>query len=136
MRINAMVVFIWLILIVFASLIFNSFFLLSLLFISSLVPSVFLDFKKYARYMLYSLFAVLFIFVFNTILMGFSSLMFSTTMTLRLLSITSAFAIFSLTVDFEHMILLLEKLRFPQKSVVSLSLSLRFFRWQLAMQNA
>ncbi len=134
MKINAILVFVWLLLILFASLLFSSFFPLFILFISSVIPCIFVDLKKYSRYMLYSLFAVTFIFIFNTILMGVSSLMFSATMTLRLLAITSSFAIFSITVDFEHMILLLEKLKFPQKSVVSLSLSLRFF--PVAMQDA
>jgi len=98
---------------------------LLILFLSSSVPA-FAAGRTWITYMKYSLITVLFIILFNYILMGSSSLIFSFAMALSLLSITSAFAVFSALVDFEELIMILEKMKIPQKITIAMALSLRF----------
>ncbi len=140
-KINPLVVFIWLILIVFLSLIFYSPLLLFLLFLSSIIPYFLFPSKTWRIYMKYSLITSLLIILFNLllvqngkILISFyfinitqDSLIFSLSMVLRFLSIVSSFAIFSSLVSLDEQIQILEKLKIPQKAIVSLALTLRYF---------
>ncbi len=68
---------------------------------------------------------ILLTFYFITITQG--SVIFSISMVLRFLSIVSSFAIFSSLVSLDEQIHILEKLRVPQKAIVSLALTLRYF---------
>ena len=140
-KINSLVAFIWLLLILFLSLIFNSLLPLSLLFLSSIIPYFFFPSKTWRIYMKYSVITSFLIILFNLFLMQSGkilitlyfihitedSLIFSISMVLRFLSIVSAFAIFTSLVSLDEQIQLLEKVRIPQKAIVSLALSLRFF---------
>ncbi len=140
-KINPLVAFIWLLLILFLSLLFMDILPLFFLFLSSLIPYFFFPSGTWRIYMKYSIITSLLIILFNlflvqggNVLIAFyfihitqDSLVFSISMVLRFLSIVSAFAIFSSLVPLDDTIQILEKLRMPQKAIVSIALSLRFF---------
>jgi len=127
MSVNPAVLFAWVLLVVGLSLIMSSFMAVLILLLVSIVPAIFTDLKKYSSYLKFSMLSAALIFVFNLALLGMSSIIFSTVMALRLLSITSAFAVFSSATEFDDMVLIMDSLRIPQKSVFSIALSMRFF---------
>ncbi len=127
MTVNPAVLFAWVLLIVSLSLIMSSLFAVLILLIVASVPAVFADLKRYGTYMKFSMLSALLIFVFNIVLLGMGSLMFSLIMVLRLLAITSAFAVFSSATEFDDIVLIMDSLKIPQKSVFSIALSMRFF---------
>ncbi len=127
MKVNPLVLFIWLALIVFLSLIIVNLFSLIVLVVSTVLPIIFCRKREYFTYMKYSLLSVILIFFFNMILLGPSKLEFTISMVLRLLSISSAFSIFSALTEFEDIIRVMETFRIPPKTVFSFGISLRFF---------
>ena len=139
--VNPVVVFVWLVLIIFLSLIFDSILPLFLLFLTSFVPYFLFPSQIWKVYMKYSLITSFFIVIFDLflvqggrVLFAFyfiqitsDSIVFSLSMVLRFLSIVSSFGIFSSMVTTEQQIRILEKLKIPQKTIISLIISLRFF---------
>jgi len=141
-RINKILIFSWLILVVYLTLLFSSPYLLFSLFLSIFVIKLFLDSPMWSSFLKYTIYMGFFIILFNillnsngsTVLFEFfwiritlESIVFSLSMLLRLMIIMGAFAIFNSNLPMEDLIEVLEKLKFPPKSVMTLALSLRFF---------
>ena len=127
MKINPLLAFIWLLLVLFLSLLLYEQIPLLILLGASIIPVAFIGTKVWASYMKYSFFSAIFIFLFNLLFLGLDKLDFTIAMVIKFLAITSAFAIFSTVADFEDMIDIAERLKLPRKAVASAAISLRFF---------
>ena len=142
MKIHKFLIFMWLILIVYLTLIFSSPYILFSLFLSVFVVKLFLKSPMWNTFLKYTVYMALFILLFNILLnpngttlifefcwirITLESIVFSLSMLLRLMVIMGAFAIFNSNLHMEDIIEVLEKLKFPSKSVMTLALSLRFF---------
>ncbi len=139
---NPLVLFIWLLVVIYLSIIFVSPYFLFLLFISIFLTKLFVSSSLWGRFMRYSLYTALFIFLFNILLVQYGthvivewhfiritveSLVFAYSMCLRLFVIMAAFAIFNSAVSLESLFSILEKLKIPQNTLITLALSLRFY---------
>ncbi len=127
MRINPFLAFIWLILVLFLSLLIRDLSDLLILLAVSVAPVALLPRGVWISYMKYSLISALFVFLFNLLFLGPEKLDFALAMVFRFLAITSAFAVFSTVADFEDIIDIAERLRLPSKAVASFAISMRFF---------
>lgn len=142
LEINKFVVFIWLILIVYLTLIFSSPYILFSIFLSVLTLKILMKSDLWHTLMKYTLYFSIFILIFNMLLgtngetvlvewyfikITYESIVFSSSMILRLIIIMGAFAIFNSNVGMEDLINILEKLRIPHKAIMTFSISLRFF---------
>ncbi len=141
-QVNPLVLFIWLLVVIYLSIIFVSPYFLFLLFISIFLTKLFVSSSLWGRFMKYSLYTALFIFLFNLLLVQYGShvivewhfiritvesLVFAYSMCLRLFVIMAAFAIFNSAVSLESLFSILEKLKIPQNTLITLALSLRFY---------
>ncbi len=142
LKIHKFLIFGWLILLVYLTLLFSSPYLLFSIFLSILLVRIFVDSPSWRPFLKYTLYMGAFILLFNillnengtTVLFEFywlritlESLVFSISMLLRLLIIMAAFAIFNDNLQMGDIIEVLEKLKIPSKSVITLALSFRFF---------
>ncbi len=140
--INPPLLFIWLIVVIYLTLLFSSPYFLFLLFLSLFIEKLFLESYLWKRFMGYSLYLLLFMVLFNLLLVQkgehvilqlplititWESLSFAYSMGLRIIIMMGAFAIFNSNVSMDELIEILEKFKFPQSSLITLALSLRFF---------
>ncbi len=141
-KINSLVLFIWLLVIMYLTLVFSSPYILLSIFSSVIILKLLVKANMWGTLVKYSLYFSTFIFLFNIVLgsngetliiewyfikITYEAIIFSSAMVLRLLIIMGAFAIFNSNVGMEELIDILEKLKMPSKSIITLSLSLRFF---------
>ncbi|ADD09051.1 cobalt transport protein [Aciduliprofundum boonei T469] len=141
-NINHFVIFVWLMLIIYLSLIFSSPYILFSIFLSLIVLKMIMNSHLWHTLMRYTIYFSIFIFIFNILLgtngetvlvewnfikITYESIVFSSSMILRLLIIMGAFAIFNSNVGMEDLINILERLKIPHKAIMTLSISLRFF---------
>ena len=134
--------FIWLLIITYLSLIFSTPYFLFILFLSTYIVKIFIESHLWNKFMKYSLYLLFFIILFNIFLMQngihkiletswltitWESIAFAFSMALRILLIMGAFSIFNSNVNMDEIIEILDKLRFPQGTLITIALSLRFF---------
>ena len=141
-QVNPFVLFIWLLGVIYLSIIFVSPYFLFFLFLSVFLVKLFLPSSLWSRFIKYSLYTAIFIFLFNLLLAQYGShiifewhfirftvesVIFAYSMCLRLFAIMAAFAIFNSAVSLESLFSVLEKMKIPQNTLITLALSLRFY---------
>lgn len=134
--------FIWLLIVIYLSLIFSSPNFLFILFLSIYIVKIFIKSNLWNKFMRYSLYLLFLIILFNILLVQngnhiilktswltitWESVAFAFSMALRILLIMGAFSIFNSNVNMDEIIEILDKLRFPQGTLITIALSLRFF---------
>ncbi len=140
---NPFVIFVWLCVVVFLSLAVLSLISVLTLFAATLVVASFVHGDEWKIYMKYSTITASLILCFNLLLSGgwgnnvlfkyyfitisSESLLFSLMMVFKFLAIVSAFGVFSSTVRIEDLITVLERLRIPDKALVTAVISLSVF---------
>ncbi len=135
-------IFLWLACVTYLSLLLSSPYFLFLLFLSIYFTKLFIKSSLWQRFMRYSLYILLFIMLFNLLLVQngthiifensllritWESLAYAYSMGTRILIVMGAFSIFDSNVSMDEVIEILERFRFPQSTLITLSLSLRFF---------
>ena len=141
-KISPITLSIWLSAVIYLSLLFSSPYFLFLLFLMLFIIKLFVQSHLWKKFMKYSLYILFFILLFNIFLVGkgthviyynhfikitWESLAFAYSMGLRIVIIMGAFSIYNSNITMDELIEILEKFRFPQRSLITLALSLRFF---------
>jgi len=140
-KLHPFAVFIWLIIIIFETLIFSTPLPLFFLLLSIVIVKLLARAEQWNMYMRFSLYMLFFIILFNILLVHtgkvlwefgpisvtYGSVEFAYTMALRLLILMAAFAIFSSHLDTDNMFLIFEKLHVPEKTYMTFIIAIRFF---------
>jgi len=127
MKLDPIITTIWLALIITLSLITYDLHLVIIILIASIIPPLLLSRKDWMKYMKYSGISAIMILAFNFILLGPDKLDFTLILIFKFLAISSAFALFSMVVDFDTLLDIMALLRMPDKASASIAISMRFF---------